>query len=63
LAIYKEIYRAILKVIKELAAQIINNNNNNKDKITLVNTITFKNIPIIKENTVIDKEVTRYISP
>jgi hypothetical protein len=63
LATYKGIYKAILKVIKKLTAQIINNNNNNKDKITLISTITFKNIPIIKENTIINKEVTRHILP
>jgi hypothetical protein len=44
-------------------AQIINNNNNNKDKVTLVSTITFKNVPVVKENTIINEEVTRYISP
>jgi hypothetical protein len=40
-----------------------NNNNNNKDKITLISIITFKNILIIKENTIINKEITYYISP
>jgi hypothetical protein len=63
LATYKGIYKAILEVIKELAARIINNNNNNKDKVTLVSAITFKNIPIVKENTIINEEVTRYILP
>jgi hypothetical protein len=61
LATYKGIRRAILKVIKEFVARIINNNNNNKDKVTLVSAIIFKNIPVVKENTVINEEVTRYI--
>jgi hypothetical protein len=38
-----------------------NNNNNNKDKVTLINIITFKNILVVKENIIINKEVTCYI--
>jgi hypothetical protein len=59
----KGIYRVILEAIKELAARIINNNNNNKDKVTLVSTITFKNVPIVEENIIIDEEVICYILP